>query len=861
MSRIPMKWLARHVDLPENLTASELAQALVKVGLEEEEIHPGAVTGPIVVGKVLTREAKEQSNGKVINYCRVDVGPFNDEPGTGKEPSDLPSRGIICGAHNFDVGDFVVVSLPGAVLPGDFVIAARKTYGHISDGMICSSRELGIGDDHDGIIVLARNGDEEKIATLPAPGENALPLLGIVSETLEINITPDRGYCFSMRGVGREYHHSTGAAFTDLGLEENLSTPLPQSQGDGFSVSIHDDAPIHGNAGCDRYVARIVRGVNPQAPTPLWIKQSLEEAGMRSISLAVDITNYVMFDLGQPLHAFDLNRLHEPIVVRRAQSGEKLTTLDGIERSLDVEDLVISDSPLSDGNRAIALAGVMGGEETEINDETTDILIEAAHFDPVSIARSSRRHKLPSEAAKRYERSVDPLIAAVAAHRAVELLVEYGGGEADELVTDVSDIHLPEPIVFSLGSVERLTGLQLEKERIVHILQDIGCVVEDADDDLHICVTPPSWRPDLIGDAYLVEEVARLVGYDEIPICAPSAHLGNGLSVAQRARRDAMRSLAELGWVQVLSYPFVGEVHFDKQGIEADDMRRKAIRLANPLQEEAPYMRTSILDSLLEAARLNVSRGHDSVAICESSFVSHAPQEITSATVGVGKRPSDEELRTLTKVTPVDPFHIAGVACGKLNDSYAGYEGGAWDWRDAIQAVKSIADILGVGLNISSAQYSPWHPGRCAVFRAGNKVIGYAGELHPRVCRQWELPARAVAFEIDFDLLINESSRLHLDVAPVFATPAVKEDLAFVVDTETSAGDVESVIRQAAGDQLENIFLFDVYEGKNLGENKKSLAFSLRLRTDHTLETSEVNALRKRIIKKVSKQCKAELRS
>ena len=434
MPMVPLSWLADHVDVVDGTDAEALAAALVKVGLEEEEIHPARVIGPLVVGRVLTRVEETASNGKVVNYCRVDVGEYNDAPGTGKEPSELPSRGIICGAHNFDVDDLVVVSLPGAVLPGDFQIAARKTYGHISDGMICSARELGLGEDHDGIIVLPKYFPDREI---PAVGTDIVSWLGLGEEVLEINVTPDRGYCFSMRGIAREYSHSTGAAFRDPGLPGVIAAEPPAANADGFPVVFADDAPIRGREGVDRFVARIVRGTNPAAPTPRWMVERLEAAGMRSLSLPVDITNYVMLDLGQPMHAYDLGALAAPIVVRRARAGETLVTLDEEKREFDVQDLLITDSPQGEGSRIIGIAGVMGGAYSEVEEGTTDILFEAAHFDSVSIARSARRHKLHSESSKRFERGTDPQLPAVAAQRAVELLIEYGGGTVDEGVTDV----------------------------------------------------------------------------------------------------------------------------------------------------------------------------------------------------------------------------------------------------------------------------------------------------------------------------------------------------------------------------------------------------------------------------------------
>ena len=855
MPLVPIEWLGSHVELPAGLTPEGLAAALVRVGLEEETIHAADVAGPVVVGRVLTRQAEEHKNGKVVNYCRVDVGQHNDAPGTGKEPSDLPSRGIVCGAHNFDVGDYVVVSLPGAVLPGGFAISARKTYGHLSDGMICSMRELGLGEDHDGIIVLAAAGDTEAASGLPAVGEDALAHLGLGERTLEINVTPDRGYCFSMRGIAREYHHSTGAPFADPGLPESLDAPIPSPTPDGFPVEVRDGSPIHGNVGCDRFVTRVVRGIDPTAESPKWLRDRLTAAGMRPISLAVDATNYVMLDLGQPLHAYDLGRLRGPIVVRRARAGERHTTLDGVERTLDAEDLLITDSG---AERVLGIAGVMGGADTEITEATVDVLVEAAHFDPVSIARSARRHKLPSEASKRFERGVDPELPPVAAQRVVDLLVEYGGGSAGE-ASDLSDVRPVPPIDFSASEVARLTGLDVADERIAAILADIGCAVEGAGDAWR--VTPPTWRFDLTGPAHLVEEVARLVGYDEIPTALPQAPAGRGLTAVQRQRRDLARALAEQGWVQVLSSPFVGAGSFDAQGIPGDDPRRFALRLSNPLQEEAPYMRTCLLDSLLETARLNVARANPAVGVFETGLVTR-PEGIRPAPPArVGRRPSDAELDGLAAALAAQPLHVAGVACGPMAPVDYGFAPPAWDWRDAVEAVETAARTVGARTTRRAAERAPWHPGRCAQIFAEGAAIGWAGELAPAVCAAFDLPARSVAFEFDADALCAAARPGGFDVRPILTPPAAKEDIALVVDADVTAGELEDVVREAAGPLLEDLRLFDVYTGEQVAEGRKSLAFALRLRGEATLTAEETARVRKRVLKAARKAFGAELRA
>ena len=871
MPYVPLEWLRQYVQVRPGTDAAALAADLVKVGLEEEQIVPARVTGPLVVGKVLTQEPKEQSNGKVINYCRVDVGEqHNDAPGTGKEPSELPSRGIICGAHNFKPGDSVVVSLPGAVLPGDFKIAARKTYGHISDGMICSAAELGFPDDgKHGIIVLDERYPEGEV---PAPGTDALALLGLDDEVVEINVTPDRGYCFSMRGVAREYSHSTGGAYQDPADTTNADfypQGLQAPGNDGPRVEVNDEAPINGVPGCDRYVARLVEGVNPNAPTPDWMSRRLQASGMRSISLAVDVTNYVMLELGQPLHAFDADKLTLPLVVRRAQAGEKLTTLDDVERVLDPQDLVIADG--EGGSRVLAIAGVMGGATSEVSETTTNVLIEAAHFHPVSVARSARRHKLPTESSKRFERGVDYQLAPVAAQRAADLLVRYGGGSYGP-ITEIDRTQAPAPIEFALDAASRLTGVDYPREQVVGLLREIGCQVND-DGGATVQVSAPSWRPDLTGSAELVEEIARLDGYDNIPVQLPVAPAGTGLTFAQRARRDIVRTVAEQGLTQVLSYPFVGDI-YDRLELPADDERRQAVRIANPLADDAPLLRTSVLDSLIDVAVRNVSRGIGDVALYEVGNVTTSAGVVPAPIPGVAQRPSQAEIEALAAGTPRQRLHLGAILCGQHGYSGVLQHVRNWDWADAVELVRDIASLLGVKLHVANAERAPWHPGRCAEIRIVvptknptrpqiGEVIGYAGELHPRIVKKLGLPERACAVELDLDALIERSSSQPVVKAqPVSTYPAAKEDFAFVVDEATPSQAVAAAIIIAGGKLLDDVRLFDVYRGPQLGPGRKSLAFSVRLRaSDHTLSASETEAARARIIKQVGKYTGAKLRA
>ena len=840
--RVPIEWLREYVEVPAGATGLQVAADLVKVGFEEEAVHGGGITGPLVIGRVLTKQPEPQKNGKVINWCTVDVA---DAGGTG-EP-----QGIVCGAHNFDVGDTVVVALPGAVLPGGFAIGARKTYGHLSAGMICAADELGLPDDGSGGIILLpqRLGVPADELT---PGDDALPLLGLDRETVEVNVTPDRGYCFAIRGLAREYGHSTGAEFTDP--VDALSAAAPAAGDGGHPVRIEDPQGLRGRVGCDRYVARVVRGIDPKAPVPAWLSTYVTEAGMRSISLPVDITNYVMLGLGQPLHAFDLATLGGEIVVRRAREGERLTTLDGVERSLFPEDLLITDG----GERPVAIAGVMGGAETEVSESTTDVLIEAAHFDPVSIARCARRHKLGSEASKRFERGVDPQIAAAAAQLAVDLLVRYGGGAADGGVTDVDTTTAPAAITFDPQQPTRLVGVSYDDDAVAETLTEVGCRVERAEGLWQ--VTPPPWRPDLTTGPDLVEEVARLRGYEQIPSILPRPLAGRGLTPPQRHRRTVANALALAGLTEIISLPFVSDETHDKLGYAAEDHRRTTVRLSNPLSDELPLIRTSVLSTMFDSLKRNVARGFKDVALFEVGLVV-AGTAGRAPTEKVGVHPSDEVLAAIRAAVPAQPRHVAWVATGDSERKGWWGAGRGADWSDAIAAALQIGRVLGVELGVQQSQVEPFHPGRCAdIVLPDGTVIGAAGELHPKVVAAFALPPRTVGGELDLDNLSAFADRA-VRAATIATFPQAHSDVALVVDADVPAGAVEAALRAGAGEHLESLALFDVYVGDQVGLGKKSLAYRLYFRSsERTLTTQEVNAARDAAVAAVDAAVGATLR-
>ena len=836
--RVPLSWLREYVDLPETETGRDVQAKLISAGLEVETVEQlGAdLKGPLVVGQVATIEELTDFK-KPIRFCTVDVGQANS---TG-EPQE-----IICGARNFAVGDKVVVALPGAVLPGDFQIAERKTYGRMSRGMICSSDELNMGDDGTkGIIVLP---PETEI------GKDAVELLELVDEVLDIAVTPDRGYCLSLRGVARETAIAYGLPLRDPAL---IDVPGPNAY--GYPVRISD--PL----GCDRFTARTVTGLSAEARSPIWLQRRLQKVGMRPISLAVDVTNYVMTELGQPLHAYDRGLVQGTIGVRRAEAGEKLTTLDGVERTLDAEDLVITDD-----RGPIGLAGVMGGANTEIADHdnlenaTADVVIEAAHFDAVSIARTARRHKLSSEASRRFERGVDPQAAAAAAQRTVDLLVLLAGGTAEAGVTEVVAPSAPRTITIPADHPDKVAGVAYGRETVVRRLQEVGCDVYGQDE---LIVTVPSWRPDLTDPNDLAEEVIRLEGYENLPSTLPKPPAGLGLTDRQRLHRRVGRALAGAGYVEALNYPFIGEQVFDQLGLEADDPARRVVKLSNPLSDEEPALRTLLLPGLLTALRRNDGRGSHDLALFESGLVFRPREEQrVAAVLPVDGRPTDEQLAELNAALPDQPRHIAVVLAGAREQAGWWGKGRPADWADAVEAARSVAREAGAELVIRKGQYGPWHPGRCAelvvTVDGAERVVGHAGELHPRVVKALGLPARTCAMELDLDAV--EAAGDATATAPRISTfPVATQDVALVVDAFVPAADVEAALRDGAGELLESIRLFDVYENaEQLGEGRKSLAYALRFRAaDRTLTVDEASAARDAAVALAGERVGAELRS
>ena len=777
--------------------------------------------------------AEPQANGKTIRWCQVQVAPEGAKAADG----GASVRGIVCGASNFEVGDKVVVSLPGAVLPGNFVISARSTYGHTSDGMIASGRELNLSDDHDGILRLSTMGLDPKVGT------DAIELLGLSDSAAEINVLPDRGYCLSIRGVAREYSHATGSEFRD---------PIENAHavhGEGFGLVIQDATPIRGRKTSQSFILRTVTGIDASKPTPTWMRARLKLAGMRSISLAVDITNYVMLELGQPVHAYDLDKVAGGLTIRRAKKGETLKTLDGQERKLHEEDLLITDD-----SGPIGLAGVMGGYSTEVSDSTKNVLIETAHFDGISVARTARRHKLFSEASKRYERGVDPRVGELAAARVIQLLEVHAGGAAGTLGATYSDFEPATQIHLPGGFASELMGVDYSQDEIEKVLRDIGCVVSA--EDAGLSVTVPSWRPDLIHKTDLVEEIARITGYDRIPSVLPVAPPGRGLTREQNFRSTALNSLAAAGCTEVLSYPFVSAA---SNNTFAD--ASKAVVLANPIQEEAGQLRLSLIPGLIETARRNLSRGLNDLAIVEQGSVFMAANSKPPVFPDTSTRPSADQIANLEMGIPQQPKHLAGLFLGSRLGSQPGSKSITAGVEDALEAARVLGASVGVSFEIRQAQPKGFHTGRSGELLVGGVVVGTVGELSPSVSKSNDLPRTVGVFEVNLDALFD-AAPLAVTAKPLGTLPAATQDLSLVVKVETPALEVLSAVREGAGDLLELISLTDDYRGSNVSEGFKSLTFALRFRAmDRTLTQAEASEARDAGVQLAKQRFNAEIRS
>jgi phenylalanyl-tRNA synthetase beta chain len=816
--RAPLSWIKEFVDIPTSVTAEQISDGLIRVGFEVEEIiKQGAdLTGPLKFAKVLSIEEITEFK-KPIRYVGLDCG--EDE-----------TRYVICGATNFAVGDLVVAALPGAVLPGDFKIGARETYGKTSNGMICSARELGISDDHEGIMVFA-----ETEVTI---GTDAIEALQINDVIFDVAVNPDRGYALSIRGIAREVAGSLDLKFTDP--VDALRGLKFEDTGKGVTAKIGE------KSSASVFYLRTLSNFDPKATTPIWMRRRIEKMGMRSISLVVDVTNYVMLELGQPLHAFDAAKVKGGLTIKRAGKAQKFKTLDGVERTLDPEDLMVSDD-----EQPLALAGTMGGLSSEITETTTEIALEAVHFCEVCIAKNSRRHKLSSEASRRLERSVDPSLAQFASARFVQLLTAHSSAKHVATAVDGEPIYAP-LVTIDPYYVSKTLGFDVPPAKVAELLRVIGCDV----DEKSFTIDPPSWRADLLTAADFTEEVARMIGYDKIPSILPPRPLHATLTPTQKRRRAVATMLASRGLAEVQTFPFTNQATIDSMGFVGE--RAATYKVANPMSEEFPLMRVHLVPGLIEVAQRNISRGAKDFAIFEMGSIFRSSQKLVPAiSPDLSKRPNQKIIDEIFASVPSQGYHVAGLLVGKTeNENWQG-KSRAYNWQDAIAYAQDILQLCNLEWSVARSDLAPWHPGRCAELIVNGKAVAHAGELHPRIIAAYGLPERSVAFAVALSALPDSAL---VRPTTVGTMPAAVQDVALIVDATVSAADLEAALREGAGDLLESITLFDRYD--KIGDGKISLAFTLVFRaSDRTLTGEEVSAMRESATAVASAKCGAVVRT
>lgn len=788
-------WLREWVN--PSLDSEALANQITMAGLEVDGVDPvaGAFHG-VVVGEVV--ECGQHPNADKLRVTKVNVG--------GERLLD-----IVCGAPNCRQGLKVAVATIGAVLPGDFKIKAAKLRGEPSEGMLCSFSELGISDDHSGIIELPSD----------APiGTDIREYLKLDDNTIEISVTPNRADCLGIIGVARDV-----AVLNQLPLNEPEMAPVAATVNDTLSIRV--DAP----EACPRYLGRVVKGINVSAPTPLWMREKLRRCGIRSIDAVVDVTNYVLLELGQPMHAFDLNRIEGGIVVRMAKEGETLVLLDGNEAKLNEDTLVIADH-----SKALAMGGIFGGEHSGVNTETRDVLLECAFFNPLSITGRARRHGLHTDASHRYERGVDPALQYKAMERATRLLIDICGGEAGPVVDVTSEAHLPKRATITLrrSKLDRLIGHVIPDEQVTDILKRLGCEVTEGQDEWQAAA--PSWRFDMEIEEDLVEEVARVYGYDNIPNEPVQAGLEMGSHrEADLSLKRVKTMLVDKGYQEVITYSFV-----DPKVQQLLHPGEEALILPSPISSDMSAMRLSLWAGLLSTVVYNQNRQQNRVRIFETGL-RFVPD--TQADLGIRQ-----------------DLMLSGVLCGNRYEEHWDQAKSAVDFYDLKGDLESVLELTGKLSEIEfKAEANPaLHPGQSAAIYLKGERIGFIGVVHPELERKLDLNGRTLVFELLWDKVAD---RIVPQAAEVSRFPANRRDIAVVVSENVPAADILAECKKVGANQIVGVNLFDVYRGKGVAEGYKSLAISLILQdTSRTLEEEDIAATVARCVEALKERFQASLR-
>lgn len=787
------QWLREWVN-PE-ISTQELIEKLTMAGLEVDgSEYLGDSFSGVVVGEI--SEAEQHPDADKLRVCTINVGDASEEP-----------LQIICGAPNARKGIKVAVAMIGSVLPGDFKIKKAKLRGVDSFGMLCSSTELNIGENSDGIVELAED----------APiGQDLKAYLDLDDHVIDVDLTPNRGDCLGIRGIAREV-----GVLTQTDVNEVSPKAIAGEVSDRLEIKL--SAP----QACPRYLGRVIKGINPKAETPQWMVKRIERSGVRSIDPVVDVTNYVLLELGHPMHAFDLAKVEGHIDVRMAKQDEKLTLLDGQEVKLSTDTLMIADA-----NKPLAIAGVMGGEHSGINDQTNDIFLESAYFDAITIAGKARQYGLHTDASHRYERGVDYELQRTAIERATELLLDIVGGQPGNIIEAIDKAAMPEKLHLNLRRqrIERVVGVSFDDELVEDILTRLGLGLTPNDQGWDVAV--PSYRFDIDNEESLIEELVRVYGYNKLPIRKPQGEMAMFMQNESRVFKDTLRDvLVNRGYQEAITYSFV------EPKLQAIlEPSQKPLALMNPISSEMGVMRTNLLSGLVQAAQFNINRQQSRIRFFE---------------LGLRFDTAVEELQQIPT--------IAGLVAGRRYvESWSGDSRNV-DFYDVKGDIESILAVTKLRFDFVPSQNVILHPGQSADIILKGKKVGYVGKLHPAIQQQVDLELDTFVFEIDLEAI---SERELPQFAPLLKFPSIRRDLAVIVDENVKGGELVDFIVKIGGNLLTDAFIFDIYKGEHLEQGKKSVALAMTLRhAEKTLEDAEINSVVEKVVSGLAEEYQAVLRN
>ncbi|AOE49506.1 phenylalanine--tRNA ligase subunit beta [Kangiella sediminilitoris] len=787
------QWLREWVN-PE-ISTQALVDKLTMAGLEVDGFeYLGDNFDGVVVGEISA--AEQHPDADKLQVCTVNVGDASDE-----------SLQIICGAPNARQGIKVAVAMIGAVLPGDFKIKKAKLRGVHSFGMLCSETELKIGEDSDGIMELPQD----------APlGQDLKSFLKMDDHVIDVDLTPNRGDCLGIRGIAREVGVLTQQDVTEVAPE-------------AVSAEISDELDVKLSApqACPRYLGRVIKGINPEATTPQWMVQRIERSGVRAIDPVVDVTNYVLLEMGHPMHAFDLEKIDGHIDVRMAKKDEKLTLLDGQEVELTEDTLMIADN-----SKPLAIAGVMGGEHSGVTTETHDIFLESAYFDPIAIAGKARQYGLHTDASHRYERGVDYELQRTAMERASELLLEIVGGKPGPIIEAVDKAAMPEKRHLTLRRqrIERVVGVSFSDEQVEDILTRLGLGLKATDNGWDVSV--PSFRFDIDNEESLIEELVRVYGYNNLPIRKPLGEMAMFMQNENRVFKDTLRDLlVDRGYQEVITYSFV------EPKLQAIlEPAQKPLALMNPISSEMGVMRTNLLPGLVQSAQFNINRQQSRIRFFE---------------MGLRFDTSGDELQQIPT--------LAGLVAGRRYiESWDG-DARKVDFYDVKGDLEALLNVTKLRFDFVPSDKGILHPGQSANIMLGDKKVGYIGKFHPEIQQKVDLDLDSYVFELDLDAL---SERKLPEFKPLSKFPSIRRDLAVIVDENVKGGELIDFIVKIGGNLLTDAFIFDIYKGEHLESGKKSIALGMTLRhPEKTLEDAEINAVVEKVVSGLADEYQAVLRN